>query len=133
MNELANPRLTRNAQSLRRNMTKEERHLWYDFLRELPVQVKRQKALGRYIADFYVPCAKFVIEIDGSQHYEAAGEENDKIRDNFFTQHGISVLRYSNYDVNKNFDVVCRDIWNHLEPWLTSEKPSTRGEGGRRG
>lgn len=118
MNELFNPKLTPTAQKLRRNMTKEERHLWYDFLRTLPVPVKRQKVLGRYIVDFYVPCAKLVIEIDGTQHFEVEGELKDKTRDEFLNEHGLTVLRYSNYDVNVNFDVVCQDIWNYLEPWL---------------
>ncbi len=74
--------------------------------------------MGRYIVDFYVPVAKIVIEIDGSQHYEVQGEQSDRIRDEFLHHYGIDVLRYSNYDVNKNFDVVCQDIWNHLEKWL---------------
>ena len=51
-------------------MTKEERHLWYDFLRTLPVNFYRQKVLGSYIVDFYCASAKLVIELDGSQHFE---------------------------------------------------------------
>ena len=61
-----NPRLTPRAQELRSNMTKEERHLWYDFLKSLPVTVHRQKVLGNYIADFYIASKKLVIELDGS-------------------------------------------------------------------
>ena len=99
-------------------MTKEERHLWYDFLRGLPISVKRQKVIGRYIVDFYVPCAKMAIEIDGTQHFEVEGELKDKVRDKFLNEHGITVLRYSNYDVNANFNVVCQDIRNHLESLL---------------
>ena len=62
--------LLSNARRLRKNMTKEERHLWYDFLRGLPVMVHRQKVIGKYIVDFYIAEANLVIELDGSQHYE---------------------------------------------------------------
>ena len=78
MNEQHNKNLTANARSLRRNMTKEERHLWYDFLKGLPVRVHRQKVIGNYIADFYIASAKLVIELDGSQHYEENGSANSQ-------------------------------------------------------
>ena len=68
MNKTNNSRLTGNAQKLRREMTEEERHLWYDFLKGLPVTVNRQKVIGRYIVYFYCAEAKLVIEIDGTQH-----------------------------------------------------------------
>ena len=61
--------LTQNSQELRRNMTKEEKHLWYDFLKKLPITVNRQRKMGSYIADFYIAKCKLVIELDGSQHY----------------------------------------------------------------
>ncbi len=73
-----NKELTPLAKQLRREMTKEERHLWYDFLRTYPVRFSRQKALGRYIVDFYSAKAKLVIELDGSQHYGA--EQVQKMR-----------------------------------------------------
>ena len=63
------------AQKLRREMTEEEKHLWYDFLRELPVQVRRQKQFGDYIVDFYCSSAKSVRELDGAQHYEGEMSE----------------------------------------------------------
>ena len=47
-------------------MTKEEKHLWYDFLNLLPVTVNRQKIIGNYIVDFFCASAKTVIELDGS-------------------------------------------------------------------
>ena len=58
------------ARELRKNMTKEEKHLWYDFLRTYPIKFMRQKIIGRYIADFYCAKANLVIELDGSRHYE---------------------------------------------------------------
>ena len=123
-NQLKNPKLTPNARSLRKNMTKEERHLWYDFLKTLPIMVHRQKVIGPYIVDFYIAEAKLVIELDGSQHYEEEGRHTDEFRDAYLQSRGMTVLRYSNTDVNRNFTAVCQDIWNRLP------KPSPRGEGG---
>ena len=73
MNKTNNPNLTEYSKKLRREMTKEERHLWYDFLKPLPFTFHRQKVIGSYIVDFYCAKAKLVIELDGSQHYEDAG------------------------------------------------------------
>ena len=96
-------------------MTKEERHLWYDFLKGLPVTVHRQKVIGHYIVDFYCAEGKLVIELDGSQHYEDQGKENDVLRDVYLRSLGLTVLRYSNLDVQRNFDGVCQDILQHLK------------------
>ena len=114
MNELHNPQLHQLAKNLRKNMTREERHLWYDFLKELPVMVHRQKIIGSYIVDFYIAQKKLVIEIDGSQHYQNKGQEKDRVRDADLEMLGMQVLRYSNADVNCRFEAVCQDIWNHL-------------------
>ena len=114
MNTKNNSRLTGNAKALRRNMTKEERHLWYDFLKSLPVTVNRQKVIGNYIVDFYIASSKIVIELDGSQHYEDSGIENDAKRDEFLNSLSIKVLRYSNLDVNQRFESVCEDILNEI-------------------
>ncbi len=88
--------------------------MWYDFLKDLPITVNRQKVIGNYIADFYCANAKLIIEIDGTQHYEDEGIKSDKKRDEFFKELGIKVLRYSNEDVNNNFDGVCEDILRRL-------------------
>ena len=114
MNEKNNPKLKHFAQTLRKEMTKEERHLWYDFLKCLPVTVNRQKVIGNYIVDFYCASAKLIIELDGSQHYEDKGIVSDKKRDKYFNDFGLQVLRYSNADVNNNFNGVCEDILRHL-------------------
>ena len=114
MNEKNNPKLKHFAQTLRKEMTKEERHLWYDFLKCLPVTVNRQKVIGNYIVDFYCASAKLIIELDGSQHYEDNGIVSDKKRDKYFNDFGLQVLRYSNADVNNNFNGVCEDILRHL-------------------
>ena len=91
-------------------MTKEERHLWYDFLKQLPVTVNRQKVIGHYIVDFYCASAKLAIELDGSQHYKDEGAAADRERDHALNQRGITIVRYSNNDLNKNFDGVCADL-----------------------
>ena len=114
MDRKHNPDLTFNARALRKNMTKEERHLWYDFLKGLPMMVHRQKVIGHYIVDFYIAEAKLVIELDGSQHYELEGKMADAIRDADLYSLGMTVVRYSNADINQRFRAVCQDILNHL-------------------
>lgn len=124
MNKTCNNKLTENSQKLRKNMTKEERHLWYDFLKELPVNFNRQKVIGNYIVDFYCAKAKIVIELDGSQHYFDEGREKDLKRDRFLSSLGLTVLRYSNDDVNNSFEIVCQDIFNNLVLKKAIDSPS---------
>jgi very-short-patch-repair endonuclease len=114
MNDHHNPNMTKKAQKLRREMTKEERRLWYDFLKNLPVSVKRQKVIGNYIVDFYCASAKLVIELDGSQHFDDAGIAADKTRDNYLRGLGLNIKRYSNADINKRFESVCSDIYRSI-------------------
>ena len=114
MNDTHNSNLTGNSKVLRKNMTKEERHLWYDFFKKIDFTVNRQKVIGPYIVDFYCASAKVVIELDGSQHYKEQGIEADKIRDEYLSGLGIKVLRYSNLDIHKNFNGVCLDILKHF-------------------
>ena len=102
-------------------MTDEERHLWYDFLKKLPVTVHRQKTVGNYIADFYIASEKLVIELDGAQHYEEKAREYDAERNEYMKSLGLTVLRYLNRDVNENFNGVCRDIINHTGIKLEKE------------
>ena len=109
-----NKKLVRNAQGLRKNMTKQEKHLWYDFLKMLPMTVNRQRNIGNYIVDFFIPSASTVIEIDGIQHTMTENEEADGKRDEYLTKLGINVLRYTNPDIDNNFSVVCNDILAHL-------------------
>ena len=83
-----NKQLIPYAKQLRKEMTKEERHLWYDFLRSSPVRFSRQKVLGKYIADFYCAKASLVIELDGSQHFDDPNIEKDAQRTAFLEGHG---------------------------------------------
>ena len=105
-----NAQLVPLAKQLRKEMTKEERHLWYDFLRSYPVRFSRQKVLGYYIADFYSAQAKIIIELDGSQHYADDQRAKDEERTLFLEGYGLKVIRIPNIEVNRNFDGVCRYI-----------------------
>lgn len=99
------------SQHLRSNATKEENHLWYDFLRTYPIQFRRQVPFGPYIVDFYCAKAKLAVELDGSQHYEESGIERDKVRTEYLKAvYGLEVLRFSNADVNQRFEAVCKCI-----------------------
>ena len=109
-----NKKLLGAAKRLRREMTPQEKHLWYDFLKKLPVDVKRQKNIESYIVDFYIPFYKIVIEIDGSQHFIDENRLNDEKRDIALNKWGITVLRYTNDDINRSFDTVCNDILEKL-------------------
>ena len=105
-----NKALVPNAKNLRKNLTKEERRLWYDYLRTYPVKFLRQKIIGKYIVDFYCAEAKLITELDGSQHYEEKGMEYDAERTNYLEQYGIRVLRIPNNEVTQNFRGVCEYI-----------------------
>ena len=105
-----NKQLVPFARQLRKKMTKEERHLWYDFLRSYPVRFSRQKILGKYIADFYCAEAKLVIELDGSQHYEDSNVQKDAQRSEFLKEYSLKIIRIPNNEVNSNFRGVCEYI-----------------------
>ena len=99
-----NPKLTDNAKILRKNMTSEERHLWYDFLRDYPVRFLRQKVIDNYIVDFYCASAGLVIELDGSQHYEEAGVLRDTVRTEHLEKRQLKVIRIPNNEISNNFN-----------------------------
>ena len=99
-----------NARRLRREMTPHERKLWYLFLRKYPVKIYKQRIIGRFIVDFYCASAKLVIEVDGSQHYEAHGMASDAERSAFLSALGLEVLRFSNRDIDREFRGVCEQI-----------------------
>ena len=93
-------------------MTKEERRLWYDFLRNYPVRFLRQKVIGNHIVDFYCASAELVIELDGSQHYEKTGLLQDKLRTEQLEEYGLTVVRIQNNEILSNFAGVCEQIDN---------------------
>lgn len=105
-----NPELTIMAQNLRKNMTPHERKLWYEFLRNYPVRILRQKVIGRYIVDFYCAKVLLVIEVDGGQHFSDEGEPEDAERTASLQTYGIEVIRFTNSEINSNFSGVCQSI-----------------------
>ena len=105
-----NDKLTSLSKALRRNMTPEEKHLWYDFLRKMPFRFRRQEIIGNYIADFYCHRAKVVVELDGTQHYTAEGLAADQMRTDYMETVGIFVLRFTNAQIQENFRGVCAEI-----------------------
>ena len=117
-----NKELTKNAKVLRKNMTKEERHLWYDFLRTYEVKFFRQKVIDTFIVDFYCHPARLVIELDGSQHYTEGGLVKDKIRTEKIEERNLTVIRIPNNYVNNNFRGVCEYIDNMVKQKLNEER-----------
>ena len=120
MDKKHNPFLVPYAKELRKNMTKEERHLWYDFLRTHSVRFSRQKIIGKYIVDFYSAELKLVIELDGSQHYEETGKQQDALRDEYLQSYGLDILRVPNNEINQNFDGVCEYLDMQIQLRKTS-------------
>ncbi len=110
------------ARMLRKNMTREEKHLWYDFLRNHPARFTRQKVLGHYIADFYSARAKLVIELDGSGHFTAAGMRYDAIRTAYLEDFGLRVIRIPNGLIHRNFRGVCDYLDDVLRQFLSNEE-----------
>ena len=110
MNRRHNKLIVPLAKELRKNMTKEEKHLWYDFLKDYPVRFIRQKIIDGYIVDFYCAKAKLVIELDGSQHGEEEHAQKDSLRDTELSKYDIRVIRIPNYKIWDSFNSVCRHI-----------------------
>jgi very-short-patch-repair endonuclease len=104
------------SRNLRSAMTDAELLLWSKLrgkqLKDF--QFYRQKIIGSYIADFFCPKARLVIEVDGGQHYEVEGKEYDRARDDYMAKEGITVLRVSNNDVLGNIEAVLEMIWSKL-------------------
>lgn len=116
-----NSALTHSAQSLRKNMTEDERKLWYDYLRLYPVRFLRQKVIDNYIVDFYCSRARLVIELDGSQHFREENIQRDSERTAHLNARGLKVVRIANNEVNVNFSGVCEYIDNIVNDLLSRQ------------
>ena len=117
-----NEKLTNNARSLRKRMTKEEAKLWYQFLRLCKPRFHRQYVIGEYIVDFYCHEAKLVVELDGSQHCTPEKIEYDRKRTEYLKKQGLKVIRFSNLDVMKHFRYVSEEIYRMVEAPTTPMK-----------
>jgi len=108
-------RLLKFTREMRKNMTPEERKLWYMYLQKHPKhRFRRQEIIGAYIADFYCAKAQLIIEIDGSQHFSEGAMAYDEARTAFFQQQNLRVIRFTNADINQRFTNVCETIEHHL-------------------
>ena len=118
-----NTALTANAKVLRKNMTKQERHLWYDFLRGYSIRFLRQKVIDQYIVDFYCHDARLIVELDGSQHYDPGVQQSDRERTCALESRGFIVIRIPNNEVNQNFRGVCEYIDHMVQTRILSNTP----------
>ncbi|MCI6087048.1 endonuclease domain-containing protein [Selenomonas sp.] len=98
------------SKELRKQMTRSERHLWYDFLRDHKPRFQRQRPIGPYIVDFICYDAALIIELDGEAHDAAEKQEHDEARDNYLKRHGLRTIRFRSQDVFENFEGVCKGI-----------------------
>ena len=114
------------ALGLRKNMTKEECHLWFDFLKSYPQKFYSQRAIGQYIVDFYCAKAKLVIELDGGGHYEPEQWQYDTERTTFLEKYNLKVLRFTNIDIQKNFYGICTLIDTVVKERLQTSTSSMR-------
>ena len=117
-----NSNITKYTRKLRKNMTKQERHLWYDFLRKYPIKIYRQRSIDCYIVDFYCSKANLVIEIDGGQHYTEEDIAYDQKRTAAIEKYNLKVIRFSNREIDKEFDGVCWKIDQITQTQLEKEE-----------
>lgn len=111
-----NPKLIARANALRKKMTPAERKLWTELFKSYPLNVVRQKIIDNYIVDFY--CAKLglVIEIDGNVHDTSEAQEYDCERTKILEDYDLKVMRFSNTEVEAEFDKVRRIIMDEINP-----------------
>ena len=101
-----NAKLDKYAKEMRKNMTDEEKTVWYQILKGRVPKFHRQKIIGNYIVDFYCPELKLIIEIDGAQHYLEENLKYDAKRTEYFECLGFYVLRFDNSDIKKDIEEV---------------------------
>lgn len=116
------------ARTLRKQMTRQERHLWYDFLRNYYVKVYRQRTIDNYVADFYCPAAKLVVELDGGQHYTEKKMLDDEHRSLIINQYGIHVVRIPNNEIDNNFYSVCTYLDSIIKKRIKGNSSVTCGD-----
>ena len=102
--------IRRRAKELRRQPTTAEKILWEELRdrRLFGLKFRRQHPLGTYIADFYCPANRLIVEIDGDIH--RFQRENDQIRTNQLEEKGFKIIRFWNYEVEDQLDAVLGTI-----------------------
>lgn len=115
-------RMLPQARKLRREMTPQERKLWYLFLKDYPVKIYRQRIIESFIVDFYCSSAKLVIELDGKQHFTSQGRQYDAERSQILNSHGLRVIRFTNHDVDTKFSQVCDAIHHAISQTISISK-----------
>ena len=108
-------RLNERAKELRRKMTPQERKLWHRFLKDYSIKIYKQRVIKFFVVDFYCAEARLVIELDGSQHYTEQGKAHDEVRSQILREYGLKVLRFSNREVEQQFDAVCEKIHQEIQ------------------
>ena len=116
------------ARDLRKRMTKQERHLWYDFLKSYEHQFYRQRIIDRFIADFYCPASKLVVELDGGEHYTEKKMLDDEHRTLIINQYGIHVVRIPNNEIDNNFYNVCTYLDSIIKKRIKGNSSVTCGD-----
>lgn len=109
------------AKNLRKNATKQENHLWYDFLRSYEIKFQRQRTIDDFIADFYCQKANLIIEIDGNQHYSMDGINKDNYRTERLESYGLTVIRFTNNQIDNEFYEVCEYIDETVKSIISSK------------
>jgi very-short-patch-repair endonuclease len=102
------------AKELRKSMTHAEKKIWYGYLRTFKFRVLRQRPIDHFIVDFYCPSLKLVIEIDGDSHFTDEGQAHDEERTQRLESYGLSIVRFTNQQVLREFQNVCE----HLNLWI---------------
>ena len=114
-NEFYNKNLKERSRDLRKNMTNAEKILWFQYLRGVKPRAHRQRPIGNYIVDFYIPKVSLVIEIDGDSHFIGNTKTQDAVRDAHLHSLGLDVLRFTNNDIYQSFENVCALINEKLK------------------
>jgi very-short-patch-repair endonuclease len=110
----AKPSIFKLARELRKNETAAEKVLWSKLNRNqiLGLQFRRQHPINMFIADFFCPKIKLVIEVDGSIHEIPEYNTHDTGRTDFLNDHGITVIRFKNEQIVNEIDYTINEIVN---------------------
>ena len=111
-----NAQLVARAKELRQNLTPAEKKLWQEYLRNFPFRVLRQRPIEYFIVDFYCAALKVVIEVDGESHFTEEGRLYDLERTQVLAGYGLKVIRFTNEQVMREFEGVCRRIEEEIPP-----------------